>query len=256
MMTAQRVVRKSGFSPAAADPSACLTFFLRRCGTATTAISSPCTLHDHHHNFTLPFLSCTSNAAKFQFYSYHHNKSSRFHPARKFSTNKPTTQEPIHDGSTSPTQQPILIYESPFASLTLKLKRISLTSAVIGLVGLPALSFFYGSAGGVPPTGQLAVIATAGITAVGSTALLGYCFSPYVHTMEILSNGETEEEGAQRVRIVTRDIFARKVITVFDPSTDVSRPGSDNSRPFCNFVVNGMPFYIHPDLLNDDKLRM
>jgi hypothetical protein len=204
----------------------------------------------------LPFLSSKSNTAKFHFYSHHHHKLSQFQPTRKFSTNKPTTQEPIDDESTASTQQPILVYESPFASLTLKLKRISLTSAVIGLIGLPALSFFYGSAGGVPPTGQLAVIATAGVTAVGSTALLGYCFSPYVHTLEILPNDKVDEGSGRRVRIVTRDIFARKVITVFDPSTDVSRPGSGNSRPFCNFLVNGMPFYIHPDFLNDIKLRV
>jgi len=73
---------------------------------------------------------------------------------------------------------PILVYESPFASLTLKLKRVSLTSAAIGIIGLPLLSLFY--SGDVPATGQLAVVATAGVTAVGSTALLGYCFTPYV----------------------------------------------------------------------------
>ena len=43
---------------------------------------------------------------------------------------------------------------------------------------------------------------------------------------------------------------------MFDPCTDVSRPGSGNSRPFCNFVVRGKPFYIHPDQLSDVKLRV
>jgi hypothetical protein len=172
--------------------------------------------------------------------------------------------------------EPTLVYEGPFASLTLKLKRVSLTSAVIGLVGLPALSLFYG-AGAVPAIGQIAVIATAGITAVGSTALLGYCFSPYVHTLEVLpekvtsesdgnedegdgnttSNNTDEGVDTQRLaRIVTRDILARRVETVFNPATDISPPPSNNSRPFCNFMVKGLPMYVHPELVHDYKLRV
>ena len=52
-------------------------------------------------------------------------------------------------------EEPTVLYEGPFAALTLRLKRVSLTSAVIGIVGLPALSFFYGAADSVPATGQL-----------------------------------------------------------------------------------------------------
>ena len=52
-------------------------------------------------------------------------------------------------------KEPAVLYEGPFAALTLRLKRVSLTSAVIGIVGLPALSFFYGAADSVPATGQL-----------------------------------------------------------------------------------------------------
>ena len=152
--------------------------------------------------------------------------------------------------------QPALLYEGPFAALTLRLKVISLTSAVIGIVGLPALSLFYGSAGSVPATGQVAVIATAGLTAVGSTALLSYCFSPYVHTMERLPADDESNRSGNSVRIITRDILARRVETIFDPTTDVSPPQSNNSRPFCNFMVNGVEFYVHPELVHDQKLRV
>jgi len=157
---------------------------------------------------------------------------------------------------------------------TLRLKRISLTSAFIGLVGLPAYSVFQHSA--IPPTGQLAVIATAGITAVGSTALLGYCFSPYVHTIERLpaaSNNEEESESGSDIvtndaidkhliKIVTRDILARRVETIFDPTTEVYPPPNNNSRPFCNFMVGftsgkpALPMYVHPELVHDYKLRV
>ena len=166
---------------------------------------------------------------------------------RQFSNNDEETKE-----QPALSQKEMLIYESPFAALTLKLKRVSLTSAVIGINGLPILSIFYG-AGDVPATGQLAVIATAGATAVGSTILLGYCFSPYVHTMELLND---DINGELKVKMVTRDILARQVETIFDPATEVSPPAKNNTRPFCNFMVRGKPFYIHPDLVKDDKVRV
>lgn len=162
------------------------------------------------------------------------------------------------------------LYEGPFASLTLRLKRISLTSAVVGIVGLPALSLFYGSTASVPPTGQLAVIATAGITAIGSTAILSYCFSPYVHSLERLpsnNNDMTSEYDEKKdkatnstnnhlVRIITRDLLSRRVETTFDPTIDVYPPPKNNTRPFCNFMVNGLPFYVHPEMVHDQSLRV
>ena len=164
-----------------------------------------------------------------------------------------------------------IIYEGPFASLALKLKRVSLTSAGIAIIGLPALTVF--SNASIPASGQLAVIGTAGLTAVGSTVLLGYCFSPYVHSIERLplstsSNGSEDatnvNDAANKhlVKIITRDILARKVETIFDPATDVSPPPSNISRPFCNFLVKNtsgswLPMYVHPEILvHDDKLRM
>ena len=191
-------------------------------------------------------------------------------------SNKPntTTDKDTNDINSEDDKEILgVIYEGPFAQLTLRLKRISLTSAFIGLVGLPAYSIFQHSA--IPPTGQLAVIATAGITAVGSTALLGYCFSPYVHTIERLpltsSNNEESENGNDTttndiekhlIKIVTRDILARRVETIFDPTTDVYPPPSNNSRPFCNFMVGSssgkpsLPMYVHPELVHDYKLRV
>ena len=163
---------------------------------------------------------------------------------RSFSINSDAVKKNNEEPTT-----PNIVYEGPFASLTLRLKRISLMSAIVGVVGLPALSFSFGSS--VPASGQLAVVVTAGITAVGSTALLGYCFSPYVHTLERLVG---EENGL--VRITTRDILARKVETVFDPKTDVSSPPKHNSRPFCNFIVKGAPMFVHQELVRDHELRV
>lgn len=188
--------------------------------------------------------------------------------SRSFSSNSAdsTVKPSDEESDLSKDDEPLLLYEGPFASLTLTLKRVSLTSAVIAIVGLPALSFFSGS--GVPATGQLAVIATAGVTAVGSTALMGYCFSSYVHTLERLpiSFGSENNDGdhATRalsgdqnlVRIITRDILARRVETIFDPTSDVGPPPNNNSRPFCNFMVRGLPMYVHPEMIHDYKLRV
>eukprot|EP00584_Thalassiosira_punctigera_P003220 CAMPEP_0172545892 /NCGR_PEP_ID=MMETSP1067-20121228/15743_1 /TAXON_ID=265564 ORGANISM="Thalassiosira punctigera, Strain Tpunct2005C2" /NCGR_SAMPLE_ID=MMETSP1067 /ASSEMBLY_ACC=CAM_ASM_000444 /LENGTH=287 /DNA_ID=CAMNT_0013332725 /DNA_START=12 /DNA_END=875 /DNA_ORIENTATION=+ len=212
-----------------------------------TTSRSPCFHHDHYLSFRLgaQLRSVSSSSG---------------------GSEENSTKCPDEEIDQSRDGQPVLLYEGPFASLTLKLKRISLASAAIGIVGLPALSLFYGS-GSVPATGQLAIIATAGVTAVGSTALLGYCFSPYVHTMESLASEGVESEtdgddstkaaGADGnlVRIVTRDILARRVETIFDPAADVLPVPNNNSRPFCNFVVMGKPMYVHPELIHHDKLR-
>ena len=107
---------------------------------------------------------------------------------------------------------------------------------------------------------MLAVLGTAGFTAIGSTVLLGYCFSPYVHTLERVAPDAQDENELDNnqllIRMVTRDILARKVETIFDPTKDVATPSSSNSRPFCNFLVNGLPFYIHPELITDLNLRV
>ena len=174
---------------------------------------------------------------------------------RGLSTN---TENLPKDTSKEDDKEPVVLYEGPFSALTLRLKRVSLTSAVIGIVGLPALSFFYGAADSVPATGQVAVLATAGVTAVGSPVLLGYCFSPYVHTLErvVGEGGKDELDNSYLLRMVTRDILARKVETVFDPTKDVTAPSSGNSRPFCNFMVKGLPFYVHPELIINHELRV
>lgn len=189
-------------------------------------------------------------------------------PSRQFSSIKNEDNDTKLSPSSSPTTSTstTLLYESPFAPLTLKLKRVSLTSAAVGIVGLPLLTLFYGS-GDVPATGQLAVIATAAVTAVGSTVLLGYCFTPYVHTLELVhntgattattnnDNNKDRDNNTTMIRMITRDILARQVTTVFDPDTDVAPPPKNNTRPFCNFTVRNRPYYIHADLVTDRKVR-
>ena len=163
-----------------------------------------------------------------------------------------------------------IIYEGPFASLSKRLKRISITSAIISIVGVPLLITFH--SGDVPASGQLAVGSTAVIAATGSTVALNFCFGPYVSTLEYVSPafGESEsdsdtnaeyehEQNKILVKATTMNLFGMSKETVFDPAVDVSQEtstGKNSYRPFCNFLVRGEPFYIHPNLLDDDKLRI
>jgi len=110
-------------------------------------------------------------------------------PCRLFTTNKEDIHKNTHDekgrDSSSSNGEEInidnkkstLIYEGALGGLTTKLKRISVTSCILGIVGLPTASILYGIE--APAAAQAAVGGTALIAAVGSTVALHFCFSPY-----------------------------------------------------------------------------
>lgn len=143
-----------------------------------------------------------------------------------------------------------VIYEGSFASLTLKLKRVSLTTAFMGLFGVPLIALLK-NGGDVPAVGKAAVGGVAVIAATGSTLALSFCFSPYVHTLEVIpSSGK----GDDLLKATNRNILGLTVETIFDPKIDV-QPYEGN-RPFCNFLVQGKPLFVHPELIHDQKLYL
>ena len=137
-----------------------------------------------------------------------------------------------------------ILYEGPFAQLSLRLKRVSVTTAALGVVGMPLLMALHG--GDVPATGQLAVGGTAILAAAGSTVALSFCFSPYVHKLERVDDTQ--------VKATTANILGMRVETTFDLSKDVGKAAG--SRPFCNFTAKGLPMYVHPEMVYDDDLRL
>jgi len=151
-----------------------------------------------------------------------------------------------------------LIYDGPFKDLTLKLKRISVTTCAIGFVGVPMIVYAQGTiSASMSLTAQIAVAGTTMLAACGSTIALSYCFSPYVHTLknykdEVNENEKSDKENSELLQAITCNIVGMKVETIFNPNTDITSP---NKRPFCNFIAKGMPMYIHPELIEDDKLR-
>ena len=143
-----------------------------------------------------------------------------------------------------------VIYEGSFASLTLRLKRVSLTTAFMGLFGVPLIAFLK-NGGDVPAVGKAAVGGVAVIAATGSTLALSFCFSPYVHTLEIIPSSK---KGDGLLKATNRNILGLTVETIFNPEIDV-QPYKGN-RPFCNFLVKGKPLFVHPELIHDQKLYL
>jgi hypothetical protein len=185
-----------------------------------------------------------------------------------------------------------IFYEGPFASLTLRLKRISISTAFLSLTGIPLVILY--KAWFSPESTIMDVQDTLGavdllntsvssntasfhvskhvivggtgiLVGTGSTAALSYCFSPYVHTLEYIDTNSPSSSSARRqVKATTRNILARPVITVFDIYQDViplsvirsSKDAQSMFRaPFCNFIANGVNMYVHPELIHDPILR-
>ncbi len=199
-----------------------------------------------------------------------HHSSPYLSSSQSFSTSSSNENE--HDS-----ENPVF-YEGPFSSLSLRLKRISVTTAIVSVGGIPLILFLQSSGehlsllNNVPAAGQLAVGGTAVLAATGSTAALTFCFGPYIESLEWVD--EQKEEGTESrkmLKATSRNLLAMKVETIFDPfhnssgigikesghnDTDVDVMHNPSSyRPFCNFEVRGKPFFIHPELIHDEHLR-
>jgi hypothetical protein len=100
-----------------------------------------------------------------------------YYNVRTFASSSNEHENENEDGGNSNS----VIYEGPFASLSLRLKRISFTTACASIAGIPLLFTLQTN---VPPSGQIAVGGTAILAACGSTAALNFCFGPYVEKLE------------------------------------------------------------------------
>jgi len=146
----------------------------------------------------------------------------------------------------------VVLYEAPFAAATLRLKRVSITTAAVSFVGLPSLLLLqYGT---IPAAGQLAVSGTAILAAVGSTVLLNWCITPYVHRLERIG-------GSAEIVATYVNIFGMRKTVSFDPRTDVIHvdpSGKKMFRPFVNFFVKPdmVPLYVHPSMIEDRLLKI
>ena len=173
--------------------------------------------------------------------------------------------------STSPRQvsndEPELLYEGPMNRLITTLKTFSLSSALLSTIGLPSMMMIKGID---MYTGiHIAMVGTTVAGSIGSTLGLQWIFAPYVYTLERIPtpktvHGDSELETAAQVsntanegfllRATTRSIFLGKIEHIFDPVTDIKGVPGGTIRPFCSFLANHNPLYIHEQMIEDPKL--
>lgn len=183
------------------------------------------------------------------------------------------------DEKSPPTPTPnkpekVLLYKAPMGDLVTRLKRISITSCLVSIIGLPAL--IYLKNGTWPDMKQIGMGGFAFVSATGSTLALHFVFGPYVlelceipirkcHTAKDGGGGgggdEEEEQTTKKeqeraaqeylYQATTRSILGWKREIVFDPLTDVTKYAG--ARPFANFIAKKeFVLYCHPELLDAD----
>jgi hypothetical protein len=143
--------------------------------------------------------------------------------------------------------------------LITRLKRISITSCLLSVVGLPML--IYLKNGTWPDVKQLGLGGFAFVSATGSTLALHFVFGPYILELYQVPRDNTHSSSTSSAmnhdttdtflyRATTRSILGLKSEILFDPLVDVTR--YQGARPFANFVVkNNTVLYCHPELLDD-----
>lgn len=156
-----------------------------------------------------------------------------------------------------------VVYEAPYSGITTRLKAVSISSASVSVIAIPLILHLY--AGDIPQIGQYALCGTTMFAACGSTVAVNFCFAPYVHTLEkipvrkchakVESEEQTDCKPGQHhlIKATWRNFLLMKQETIFDPALDVTE--YKGIRPFCNFVAKGVPFFIHMEILLDDRLR-
>ena len=188
------------------------------------------------------------------------------------SSESESESERADDKNKSPMrEEPRLLYQAPMGGLVSRLKRISITSCLISVIGLPLL--IYLKNGTWPDAKQIGMGGFAFISASGSTLALHFVFGPYVMDLyEIpVRQGHTAKEedgrggdgttGSTIVRqpsgqeflykATVRSILGLTQEVVFDPLTDITR--YQGARPFANFVVKDQHvLYCHPELLDHE----
>lgn len=151
----------------------------------------------------------------------------------------------------------VTVYEGNFSSTLKRLKRISATTCVLSLVGMPVL--LANSTESVPLVGQLAITGTAIAAACGSTALLHWCTKPYVHKFQVMVSTASKSPGdvandipdvlaadPELCRVEIIDIISRSKAIQFGPSTIKPQPNA--WQPFVNFSATDedLLLYVEP----------
>lgn len=177
------------------------------------------------------------------------------------------------------------VYESPLAKVVTRLRTVSLTTGIIGSVGLPLILACKG--GDLPSAGYLGLAMAFVSGTLGSTAAIHFVFSPYVYSIERIpvrqchapANTQTANTDAETkthtdtdavdptvthliqpsqpkdilLKAISKGLFLNQIETVFDPKINVAK--YKGLRPLCNLRVKDRILYVHPEFVYDDEMR-
>ena len=155
---------------------------------------------------------------------------------------------------TKPADQ--IVYESPLGRVVSRLRAVSLSTAIIGSVGLPVVVSLQGT---MPSSGLLIGSMFFVTGTLGSTAAIHFVFRPYVYEIHKIPVRECSTPGVDCVnkdflyKAITKNLFLRTHETVFDAATDLE--AYKGMRPLCNWSAKGQPLYVHGEYVYDEKLR-
>jgi hypothetical protein len=163
-----------------------------------------------------------------------------------------------------------LIYQGKFSFKLKLLKRFSITSSLVGGVGIPTIISL--GLTNLPPVGQFAVGGVAMVATFGSTILLQLLTHPYVLSLYELKKPPIEIPSIQitniddKIKDTNNEIIDREFIIkslsviVLEKETkfrlkDVQVVKEASVHPFASFQVNKKFFYVHSDSILDEQLK-
>jgi hypothetical protein len=188
---------------------------------------------------------------------------------RYFSSTPPSSDSDT-DNNRNSTSPNVIFYKAPMADLISRLKIISITTCVISVGVLPAVVALKN--GALPTLQQTTMGGVALLGATGSTLALDFVFGPYVLDMKWIQqdiSSEADDEAKtenndittsdiapsdKAIQATTRSVFGWKNTYIIRPMVDTIEP-YNGARPFANFVVHGVPLYVHAHLLDETLLK-
>ncbi|KJE94050.1 hypothetical protein CAOG_004747 [Capsaspora owczarzaki ATCC 30864] len=138
-----------------------------------------------------------------------------------------------------------IVYKSPFDTTIRRLKLLSLTSCIGGLIGAPVLLLLTSSADALPTTARIAVAVLAAAMGSSTTALLHWVTKPYVRDLV------RDEHNPDRLHATTFTFTGGDAKSSFLIS---SMRKAANSRAFVSFHADGRDYFVHKELVQDEQL--
>lgn len=174
-------------------------------------------------------------------------------PIKRWSATK-TSNPSTKTATPAPISPPLVVYDGKFKSKLQWLRRVSLSSSVLSILGFP-IAFQLGATGSIPLVGQLMIAGTAIFTSVSSTIFLQTITSPYVAQLSELQE-YSHLPGPQRRFLAQRINLLGNLATTEFELKNVERVNS-SMHPFATFcdTEKKQYYYIFDQDVKDATLK-